>query len=224
MATRPNEFEQFMMLFRALKAKADTPRRLVTFHDASTDLQNSVQQFESFLLSTDFERRKFADRKLHRQVPQGFETDWQEYKTTWAPALSHLVMRDIWPNAFGTYDPSQKFEARTELDTPDPETDAYFNPLWHSGGAALQLGINYLEHVYETRKDGDFEDDQRIANECRITLDASDYLNNTIGLDLGAVFQRWQSLPAFFMPAAISNQHGDERGSLNDLLNDAIRA
>jgi hypothetical protein len=191
MTTRPNEFEQFMMLFRALKQKAGMPQRLVNFHDASADLQDLVRELESFLFRTDFERRKFGDRKIHEQVPAGFEIDWMEYRKRWAPALAHLSWREVWPEAFGTYDPAE--ELRTpgaEFDAPDPESDSAFNPLWHNGGAALQLGIDYLNHVYEMRKDGDFEDDERIANACRITLGAIDYLSKTIGLDLGAIFHR----------------------------------
>jgi hypothetical protein len=132
-------------------------------------------------------------------------------------------MRDIWPEGVGTYMPGGTANL-FELTTPDPEQDLSFDPLHHSGGEAVRLGIEYLAHVYEGRKDSEFEDGERIANTCRICLQAFEYFSRVIGVRIGVVFERWQSLPPFFMPAAVSDQHGREKGSLNDLLNDAIRA
>ena len=65
---------------------------------------------------------------------------------------------------------------------------------------------------------------KRTANSCRIALDAFDYLASVIGIDLDAVFRRWRRVPVIFMPPAISNKHGDEKGSINALLDDAVRA
>jgi hypothetical protein len=220
--TRPNEFEQFLMLFTALREKAQTPLRLVTFHGLSEELKGVVRQFEDFMLATDFER-SISDRKLHMQVPRQFEKNWKQYKAEWAYAIAFLFLQDIWPEGVGNFDPSG-IDKHSELEIPDPEENSSFNPLFHSGGAAAQLGLDYLAHVYEARKDGEFENDERIANTCRICLGAFDYLSRVIGVRIGVVFERWQSLPPFFMPAAVSDQHGREKGSLNDLLNDAIRA
>jgi len=44
MTARPNAFEQFLMLFDALKGAAkDEPQRLVTFHNAHQGLRLAVQ-------------------------------------------------------------------------------------------------------------------------------------------------------------------------------------
>jgi hypothetical protein len=230
LTTKPNEFEQFMMLFGALKHEAGTPRRLATFHDESANLQNAVRQFESFLWRTDFERRVFAAKKVFKQVPEKFESDWKAYEREWAPALSYLTFRDIFPEEFGTYDAGElgKTEPR-ELRAPDPHSEPLFNPLRHDGGAALDRGIGMIDHELDGReslleKGLGSEDDEYIANVWRITRGAYDYLRKTIGLDLTEVFRRWQTVPPFFMPARVSNRHGDEKGSLNDLLDDAIRA
>lgn len=69
------------------------------------------------------------------------------------------------------------------------------------------------------------KDDQYLVNTFRISSDASDYLNGTIGLDFTEVFRRWRKVPVVFMPAHVSNHYGaSEKGSLLHLLDDAVRA
>ena len=63
------------------------------------------------------------------------------------------------------------------------------------------------------------------ATDIRASLGAYDYLTETIGLDIADIFRRWESVPITFMPAHISNKYGQtEKGSLYDLINDAVRA
>jgi hypothetical protein len=231
MATRPNEFEQFMLLFNDLKRIAEMPQRPVTFHDAHAGLQDAVRKLQSWLLRTDFERRKFAGQKLFQQVPAHFDELWTEFQQLWAPALAHLQMRDVWPEVFGDFDPAKRGKtwAETEPENPDPEIDSNFDPLHHNGGTSLSLGIDLIQTELQAREEKlkigyGSEDDERIANMCRIALGAYDYLTKTVGIDPDSVLRRWRILPPFFMPAVVSNAHGDEQGSLNDLLNDAIRA
>ena len=51
------------------------------------------------------------------------------------------------------------------------------------------------------------------------------YLERTIGIDISTVFHRWHRMPPFFVPSHVSDKHGlTEKGSLYELLNDAIRA
>ena len=224
MTVRLNGFEQFMIHFRELKRAAGTPQRLVSFHKDAPEISAAMKRLQyDFLLRFDFERRVDADKKLFRQVPEGFAEDWAEYKEHWAPAIAHLDLLDFIPELSAPYDPNRRPEP-AEREAPDPDIASSFYPLWHDGGAAFRVGIGYLEHVFEFRKDSGFEDDEPIANTCRIALDAYDYLTKTIGIDISDVFRRWQSLPPIFMPAWVSNKHGNDVGSLNDLLNDAIRA
>jgi hypothetical protein len=231
MLTRPNAFEEFMMLFNALKHQAGTPQRLVTFFDTHPNMQEAVQQLDYWLLRTDFQRRVFTGKKIFRQVPDRFEQQWKEYEQAWAPALAHLQMRDILPELFGEFDPNARgfTTSEIELTPPDPEAESVFNPLYHDGGAALQIGIDMFDFELEHREDNlksDFgtEDDERIGNMWRIARGAYDYLTNTIGIEPKDVFLRWRKVPEFFMPAHVSNKHGGEKGSLDELLNDAIRA
>jgi hypothetical protein len=230
MITRPNEFEEFMMLFNAVKHQAGTPLRLVTFFDTQVKMREAVKQLESWLLRTDFERRVFAGRKIFRQVPDGFERQWRDYEQTWAPALAHLNLRAILLEPL-EFDPNARrlTTSEIELTPPDPELESAFDPLYHDGGAAMQIGIDMIDTELDWREDNlksEFgtEDDERIANMWRIARGAYDYLTNTIGIEPKGVFLRWRKVPEFFMPAHVSNRHGDEKGSLNDLLNDAIRA
>jgi hypothetical protein len=219
------------MLFDALKNVAGTPQRLVSFHDAHQDLRQAAHNLENWLTRTDFERRVFSSKKLFPQVPMGFEEKWKEYRRDWALALSHLMMRDIWPEGFGVFDTTIRGRATTEfeLEEPDPEFDSEFSPLYHDGAAALNIGIEMWDLELERREDNlkstyATDDDERIANGWRIAKGAYDYLTQTISIEPKEIFRRWRSVPVFFMPAHVANKHGDEKGSLNDLLSDAIRA
>ena len=88
----------------------------------------------------------------------------------------------------------------------------------HDGGAAIDLGIDYLKTFGEN-------DEGEWANRCSIALGAYDYLTETIGLDIGEVFGKWNKIPVVFMPAHVSNHYGrSDKGSLIRLLNDAVRA
>jgi hypothetical protein len=63
-----------------------------------------------------------------------------------------------------------------EPEVPDPESEEFFDPVRHDGGAALKLGIDYLYDVgYLYNRDGDLID----RNSCWIGYEAYDYLVNT---------------------------------------------
>lgn len=223
MSHQISEFEQFLLLFNQLQATAGTPSRFKTFYSESAPIRRAGDALESFLMRTDFERKKFHGPKRFLQVPANFENRWREFKEDWQPLLYDIIFADLLPllELEPDYDPEAKTD---QLVSPDPETDSNFDPMCHDGGAALDLGIGYLEHEYECRKDGEFIDDERISNICHIGLGAFEYLKNTIGLDLSDLFRRWRRVPVVFMPAAVSNAHGSEKGSLHDLLDDAVRA
>jgi hypothetical protein len=233
MVIRMNSFEQFMLLFNELKRHAGTPQRLVSFHDASAELKTAVARLRTWMRKTDFERRLLADKKIFQHVPGGFEESWTEYERDWAPALGHLLMRNIWPEESGTYDPTRRVHPSSDIEpdlvAPDPEHETSFDPMHHDGGAALQLGIDLWNDTYDMyvdEVDGNppYEEEAQTSNICNIALEAYDYLTNTIGINIHAAFQRWQTLPPILMPSRVSNKYGNKKGSLNDLLDDAIRA
>jgi len=71
----------------------------------------------------------------------------------------------------------------------------------------------------------DEDENERIANTFRVGIEAFEFLENTIGFDTISVFERWAKVPPLFIPSHVSNKYGlTEKGSLFELLNDAIRA
>jgi hypothetical protein len=226
MGDRLSPFEEFILLFNNMKAAVkDSPRRLHSFYDESKEIKDATRAFQFFLLETDFERRVFhGPRKLFVQAPLEFGKVWDDYTTRWVRALSAIELRELVPEwglgqDFDSDAPAQSVES----EPPDPETDDNFNPRWHDGGAALELGIDYLRSRAET--DPLSDDDEWIINSCRIGSDAYDYLVKTIGLDIRSAFGRWRKVPVVFMPAHVSNRYGaSDKGSLPHLLDDAVRA
>jgi hypothetical protein len=133
--------------------------------------------------------------------------------------------------AYDPNDPHAAFPAARVLEPrePEPEHDDSFVPEYHDRWSALKLGIDYWRSEYDAKSErvrlGGYDDyDKLIANKCRIALDAFDYLVRNIGIDIADVFRRWREAPHIFMPPPVSNKHGEEKGSLNDLLDNAVRA
>jgi hypothetical protein len=222
MRTRLSAFEEFVALLENLKSAAhDSPERLVGFFDQSEAIRRAVQAFETFLRRTDFERRVFyGPRKHFGQVPAPFQAAWDDYQRRWAGALAHLFLRVIEPAA--DFDPGRSV-TRPEPEPPEPADEDSFDPLWHDGGAALELGIDYLRFRADT--DPIDDDQERIVNSCNIACGAYDYLVNTIGLEIAGTFRRWRKAPIVFMPAHVSNRYGaSDKGGLPHLLDDAMRA
>lgn len=239
---RRNKFEDFILLFKAVKAAAKgSPQRLETFCSQSEPLRKVINNIEDYLRITDFERRVFhgvwdkplphedtnkAQGKYHIQVPAEFEVAWKEYKDEWEPAIQNAKygngMSIDFNELFGDLDiPVSNGGEEDTLPSPDPEFEDDYDPMEHDGGAAysflLQLAVHQL--------DCDPDWDERRSAVAHIGLSAHDYLENTIGIKISEVFDRWREVPIFFIPTQVSNKYGfSEKGSLFSLLDDAIRA
>ena len=234
MAARLNQFEQFLSLFSAVEEAAKgEPRRITTFWGDSPHIRKSVNDLEDFLRVTDFERRTFqGNRKFWPQTPDDFEKIWRTYKRDWEPFISRAYWDGVAPELDRIFDEmmesGRKRESASRSETvavvPDPEVDTYFHPMWHDGAGAIELGLRVIENELNFREPCD-DDDRTVENMCRLGLGAHDYLTGTIGLDISGAFRRWRKVPTTFVPTHVSNQHGlTEKGSLYDLLNDAVRA
>ena len=213
-------FEEFIALLERVRTTAkDCPERVVTFFDQSKEISETVVALNRFLRDTDFERRVFYGRdKIIDRAPPRFQEQWDDYDRRWAPAFSLLTLQSLFPETKLDYAP-KSVGAKLAPDPPDPETDETFDPLWHDGGAAFELGIEQLE------TEAQFVTDERVSNSCRLALGAYDYLTETIGLNLSDVFRRWRQAPVVLMPTHVSNRYGaSDKGSLPNLLNDAVRA
>jgi hypothetical protein len=226
-----NPFEQFLSLFQKLKAAAGTPQRLASFYQESSALRDTTAEFEDYVgRSGQFERRVFlSGPKRFSQVPAGFEKAWEEYKGQWAYAIANAELSELVGTRVPFNPDLMKPTDTTDRAEPDLTQHTEFDPMHHDGGAALQLGIDYLSSELDAYSDqvrsGKYSGYAEFtANKCRIALDAFDYLKIVIGIDLDDVFRRWCEVPTVFMPSVISDKHGREKGSLNDLLDNAVRA
>jgi hypothetical protein len=201
-------FEEFLLYFETLKSVAKgEPCRVVTFSNESQAIKNAVNALQTFLVSTDFERRVFhGPRKLLAQVPEHFEIAWGEYRSSWLPMIMEL---NDWDEDLSL----AEWEGGSAWSS---FWHSEFDPKYHDGGRWIAAGIEYL---------ADLSDADHLDNDRQITIGALDYLTDTIGLDVSDVFQRWRKVPITFMPAHVSNKHGQtEKGSLYDLIDNAVRA
>jgi hypothetical protein len=99
---------------------------------------------------------------------------------------------------------------------PDP-TFSEFDPRYHDGGHLIQEAMRYLQTLIEEKKE--------LADDIRVSVGAHEYITETIGLNISSIFRRWSGVPITFMPAHVSNKYSlTEKGSLYDLINDAVRA
>src|SRR5579862_2045015 len=146
MANNPGVLTDFIALLGGVRAAAkDSPERLVTFFDQSKEISESVGALNRFLEETDFERRVFHGRdKIIDRAPSQFREQWDDYNKRWAPAFAHLTLQSLFPEAKLEY-AAGSVAVSPPPEAPDPESDDTFDPLWHDGGAALELGIERLE-------------------------------------------------------------------------------
>ena len=221
MAARLTVFEEFLARFNQLKEICGTPQRLINLVDQHKGMADAVAALFRCLRTTDLERRLQSGQKIFKQVPPAFGAAWADYERDWLPALSYISLRGagLEPDSFAPglgRNPDQ-------LEPPDPRHDESFDPEWHDGGTAIELGVERLEIEARTEAVDDYT--ERAINSSRIALGAYDYLINTIGLDIQSVFRRWRDVPKFFLPAHVSNRYGaSDKGSLPHLLDDAVRA
>jgi hypothetical protein len=230
MIARLNPFEQFIVLFENLiSVTKGEPSRIKAFWEDSPTIRAAAEAMEQFLWSTDLERPIFhGSRKYWRQAPDGFDAQWREYDSEWAPQIAKAQIGDfdLMDLVVKSTDSSATPVSSNAADDDDLwpidlEYDYEFDPVHHDGAAAIDLGVTRL---YDDMGRNEENGESQTANMDRIALGALDYLTETIGLDIGGVFRRWRRTPVIFMPSHVSNRHGDEKGSLYDLLNDAVRA
>jgi hypothetical protein len=235
-STRLNSLEQFLLLFNKVKEEAGhDPGKLGVFYDQKSALRSAVDALLMFFYSSDFERRIFHyGRKYVPQAPEGFDSAWNEFDRDWVGPLTSVWLPleiDIDKLAISAAEggatvsgdkEAPGFDLSDELESPNPDRDWEFDPLFHDGGKAFAMAF-WTAETYASEVGTDHEDTAQRA--AKIGLDAYDYLQNTIGFDAAMVFRRWRQLPVIFAPSHVSDQHGlTERGALNDLLENAARA
>lgn len=226
-------FDQFLLYFNQVKdAAKGEPTRIETFYTQSEQIRSACNSLLQFLCTSDFERRVFyGDKKIFNCVPGQFETEWRDYEQNWRSVIYGPEDSDFEEML------SEIFDSGNEPTAPDDphiiggnNNDVWFDPRVYNGGVAIKAGIECLSGLHDIyNSDISFEYEAggirgEYGEISQISLNAFDYLENSIGIKLCDVFKRWKSVPNVFMPAHVSNQHGREKGSLLHLLDDAVRA
>ena len=235
MATRLKLSETFMLQFNELRNECnDRPEVLISFFrdkPSLRDLARSVKQTSGWIESIG------SIRKFHPQVPAQFIADWKTYQHEWRKPVEYLSYIDacemlegidLEGGAFHTesFDEWAKRSPIERLEVPDPDWEEGFDPTRHDGAAAFFDMMQMAEHEIETNRSMDEDQNNyRMANTWAIGIGAMRHLDETVGISIEKAFSRWNKVPAVFVPTHVSDRHGiTEKGSLFELLNDAIRA
>lgn len=233
MSERPKLSQQFMLTFTALRtATNDSPRTLITFFRDKPNFQTIATELKNIA-----DRIELASslRKVHSQIDERFISEWKLYRYKWRREVEYIVAEPLLNiNLFDDEDFTPvSFEGfrlspgQSDFSEPDPEYETEFDPRKHNGGEAIRHLMSLAEHERDTHYDLARMDSSNdaLANAWNIGMQAVEYLEGSIGLDLNLAFERWNKVPPFFIPKHVSDQHGlTEKGSLYELLNDAIRA
>lgn len=225
--------EQFRLNFEQLKSTCNNnPQTLVTFFAEKPEFEQLARSLKQVADQID---RVSTYRKLHPQVSPDFIRDWKEYLYKWKCQVEFV---DLWHllsiNLFDepdfrplTYDEYKKNTGNISgVEPPDPYNDDSFDPRNHDGGSAISQMIDLVGDQGQSRRDNAMDEaDDFISNTYLIGVEAIEYLENVIGIDIARVFERWNKLPTVFVPQHVSNKHGlSEKGSLFALFEEAVRA
>jgi hypothetical protein len=236
MASKAASISEFMALFESVKREAaGDPGKLRVFYGQKQALKDAVDRLMLLVAFGAFERQVFHEgSKYVAQAPVDFEREWKEYTEDWASPLLFCWLNldgldlSALLKALSTEEsPSSDLSTisgpgnRRHLRSPDPDLDDEFDPMIHDAESSLQMAF-WTAESYADMVGNDFAGGTAFAS--KIGLEAYRYLVDTIGLDTSGAFRRWRNVPLIFMPAHISNHYGSERGSLFDLLDNAVRA
>ncbi|HTK84967.1 MAG TPA: hypothetical protein VL625_07770, partial [Patescibacteria group bacterium] len=104
---------------------------------------------------------------------------------------------------------------------PDYESDNKFDPLSHDPAQVFRNGLYKLENDLSSMSD---MWDESSANRISMALEGWSYIEKTIGIDIDEIARRWKKTPYFQIPKRVTDKHGNESGSLYDLLYSAYKA
>ena len=208
--------EQFRLNFEQLKRACNgSPQTLVTFFQERPEFEKLARNLKQIADQID---RVSTFRKLHSQVSPEFIRDWKDYLYKWKSQVEYV---DLWHilslNLFDepdfhpvTYDEFKKNTGKiTGVEAPDPSNDESFHPRNHDGGSAISQMIDLVRDQGQSRRDNAMDEaDDFIANTYLIGVEAIEYLENVVGIDIARIFDRWNKLPPVFVPRHVSDKHG----------------
>jgi hypothetical protein len=225
--------EQFRLRFAQLRsATNNSPQTLLNFFKEKPEFE---------LLACDVERaaeliEKAANyRKVHPQVEETFISEFKDYSYRWRTEVAYVTYcSDMSTIAFEdddfevtSFEDFKKTFARSSGRTePDTYWETTFDPSRHDGAAAIRNLLALAMDEAQFRKDNASDEaDDFVSNTHGIGIEAFEYFEKVIGIDVASAFRRWNMLPAVFVPKHVSDRHGlTEKGSLYALLGEAIRA
>lgn len=210
-----------MSAFQAVTLLALREER-ATAQGQELTLGDAAEALWDFVAGTQFRLRVFhLGGKLRRGVPQTFAREWSDFERHWD-----------WPLWIAGLDCSRRDwieEERPsieepELFEPDPSITDELNPIYQDWGAAVEIALSYMKRAAASRDQQRGDDAWREANVCRLGVDAFRYLRQVIGLNVADVLRRWRRVPVIFFPEHREPDRGDHLGTLDDLLDDAVRS
>ncbi|MEH6716508.1 hypothetical protein [Parasphingorhabdus flavimaris] len=219
--------ERFLLAFKQLTSACnDNPQTLVTFFKERPQFTKLAWQVDD--AANRIEKAE-AVSKMMAQVSPEFIKAWKAYLYTWRKQINYVVVSDLkLPDEFGPPPSFEEYAAlqrsSKEKETPDPMIDDSFVPEFHDGGKAVAALVDLVLDQADFRRDDEF-DDSGIANTYEIGAQAIDHFEQVIGIDIQRAFDRWDSLPAVFVPKHVSDKHGlTAKDGLFALFGQAVRA
>lgn len=201
--------EQFRLTFAQLKAACnENPQTLIIFF-------GERPQFPKLAWAVDNVANRIekvgAFSKMVAQVSPEFIKDWKEYLYKWRMQINYVISADLGLlDAFGPAPSFEEYAAQRrspkEKEAPDPANDDSFVPEFHDGGKAIEALIDLVRDQAERRRADKF-DDSGIANIYEIGAQALDHFQQVMGIDIQRAFDRWNSLPAIFVPKHVSDKY-----------------
>ena len=226
--------EQFRLRFENLRrATNDSPQTLLTFFREKPDFERLAREVK---VVADMIEKAADYRKAYAQVAPAFISDFKDFSYKWRAQVAYV---ERWPllslnlfNEDGFEPPSFEEFKKTiyrpagEKSGPDAFSEDDFDPSAHDGAAAIHGMLSLVSDQGQFRRDNPADDmSDYIANTYLVGVEAFEYFEQTIGIDVGTAFRRWNKLPAVFVPKHVSDRHGlTEKGSLYALLDEAVRA
>lgn len=221
--------EQFRLHFQQLKSACDeSPTKLITFFRERPQFTKLAWNVDSAAGTID----KVSNfRKIHPQMSTEFIQDWKDYIHDWRKQVAYVVAMDLNINLgeeWGSPPTFEEFAANRgdpyERDAADANWEDEFFPDAHDGGEAVNAFLALAADRAADRRANGLEP-EFIANTYLIGVGALEYFQNTIGIDIQHTFNRWNSLPAVFVPKHVSDKHGiSANEGLFALHGQAVRA
>lgn len=220
--------EQFRSAFQQLKSACNgSPKGLVTFFRERPALTKLAWALDSAAGRVE---RVGDYQKIHSQVSAEFISDWRDYQARWRNPVAYLIAADIRDGLDDEWGPMPNYEEFIERrsdpyrrEAPDAEVEVEFVPAAHDARSAISDFLQLAADRAHDRRNNGYEPDS-IANTYLIGIEALEYFEKVIGIDIGGAFDRWNSLPPVFVPKHVSDQHGlTSKTGLYALFNECVR-